>query len=115
MKQKYFYGNEVSEYGQEHGYVDYRTFAAAFQCVLNNNIINHDAEWELISCPDDIENFEVFQWFIVNNFGAELCERYGEVLYYSHDLDIYLWGVTHWGTSWEYVLTDIKLKELKEK
>ena len=95
MKQKYFYGHEVSEYGQEHGYVDYRTFAKAFQCVLNNDIIYHDLEWELISCPDNTENFEVFQWFIINNFGAELCERYGEILYYSRDLDIYLWGVTH--------------------
>lgn len=36
---KYFYGNEVSEYGQEHGYVDYRTLAKAFDAVMNNDII----------------------------------------------------------------------------
>ena len=36
---KYFYGNEISEYGQKHGYVDYGTLSKAFDAVLNNNII----------------------------------------------------------------------------
>lgn len=112
MKQKYFYGHEVSEYGQKHGYVDYRTFAEAFQCIFNNEIIYHDLGWELISGTEDIESdVEVFQWFIVDSFGAELCEKYGEIVYYSNDLNLYLWGVTHYGTAWNYVLTDIKLKE----
>ena len=25
--------------------------------------------------------------------------------------DLYIWGVTHWGTSWDYVLTDIRYNE----
>ena len=112
MKQKYFYGHEVSEYGQEHGYVDYKTFAKAFQCVLNNEIISHDLGWELINGTEDIESgIEVVQWFIVDSFGAELCEKYNEIVYYSNDLNLYLWGVTHYGTAWDYVLTNIKLKE----
>ena len=32
-----------------------------------------------------------------------------EIVFYSEDLDMYLWGVTHYGTSWDYVLTDIKI------
>ena len=36
---KYFYGNEVSAYGQEKGWVDYRTLAKAFDAVLNNDIM----------------------------------------------------------------------------
>lgn len=26
-------------------------------------------------------------------------------------MDIYLWGITHFGTSWDYVLTDIELEK----
>lgn len=41
--------------------------------------------------------------------GAEILQRAEEIVYYNETLDIYLWGVTHWGTSWDYVLTNIKL------
>ena len=36
---KYFYGTEVSKYGQEHKRVDYRTLASAVEHVLNNEIM----------------------------------------------------------------------------
>ena len=36
---KYFYGHEVSDYGKKNKRVDYRTFAQAFDAVLNNGII----------------------------------------------------------------------------
>lgn len=53
---------------------------------------------------------EVFQWFIVSDCGAEIIKNYtDDPLYYNEELDMYLWGVTHYGTSWDYVLTDIKL------
>ena len=29
--------------------------------------------------------------------------------YPNDELDIYILGVTHWGTSWGYVLTDLEL------
>lgn len=34
-------------------------------------------------------------------------EYTNEIVYYNETLDLYVWGVTHWGTSWDYVLTDI--------
>lgn len=40
INSKFFYGNEVSRYGQENGFVDYRTLAKAFDAVLNNEIIS---------------------------------------------------------------------------
>ena len=55
-----------------------------------------------------IEEPEVFQWYIVSDSGAQIIQDYtNEILYYHDELDIYLWGVTHWGTGWDYVLTDI--------
>lgn len=109
---KYFCGNEVSAYGQENGFLDYATFAKAFDAVLNNNIIGMFDDWQLVNGSDyDEENeeyTEVFQWFIVSDNGAQMIQDYtDEILYYHEELDIYLWGVTHCGTSWDYVLMDI--------
>ena len=50
---------------------------------------------------------EIFQYFIVDNNGAEILEECNEIVYYCETLDLYMWCVTHWGTSWDYVLTDI--------
>ena len=113
---KYFCGNEISSYGQENNRLDYATFAKAFDAVLNNNIMEKGWSigngWELVNGSDyDEENDEgkeVFQWFIVSDNGAQMIQDYtDEILYYHEELDIYLWGVTHWGTSWDYVLMDI--------
>lgn len=117
MKKKYFYGNEVSEYGVQHGYVDYRCLAKCFDAVLNNDIMQKTAEvgyWELVSgCDYDEENdayADVFQWYIVSDCGAALLDEANEIVYYNEELDMHVWGVTHYGTSWDYVLTDIKLE-----
>lgn len=178
-EQKYYYGNPISEYGMEHGYVDYGTLAKAFDAVLNNDIMNltYDiGSWEQVSGiidnsdeieeleekrdeleekQEDLENLleetqendesskkekiiaelkqieseidtlndqieeleneqdnepEVFQWFIVDDWGARLLQQEtNEIVYYNEMLDMYLWGVTHYGTSWDYVLTNIKI------
>ena len=111
----YFCGNEISRYGQECGYVDYATLSRAFDAVLNNTIWEKGwqlGEWEMVNgWPEEDDGYdqEVYQWYIVSDGGAELLQAWtDEALYYHEELDIYLWGVTHWGTSWDYVLTDIR-------
>ena len=116
---KYFCGNEISNYGKEHGFLDYDTFSRAFDHVLNNSIFELGQDigygWELVNGLDFdyeeeeiIEEPEVFQWYIVSDSGAQIIQDYtNEILYYHDELDIHLWGVTHWGTGWDYVLTDI--------
>ena len=122
----FFYGNEVSQYGQQHGYVDYRTLAKAFDAVLVNDITklfycDINGEWnepeyyngsEYWSDDDGNEYYnEIYQYYIIDGNGADLLQRWtDEIVYYLPALDMYVWGVTHWGTSWDYVLTDIKIK-----
>lgn len=162
MEKKYFYGNEISNYGLENGYVDYRTLAKAFDAVLANNIIQ-DTEsigyWEqehgFVDNSEEIEELEnnideltetletleteetradieklieeyeneidflrdeednpceIYQYYIISSWGAELLEREtNEIVFYNDALDLYVWGVCHWGTSWDYVLTNIKI------
>lgn len=74
--------------------------------ILENEIYNlNDRITELESEQDD--DLEVFQWFIVDDWGARLLQEINEIVYYNETLNMYLWGVTHYGTSWNYVLTSI--------
>lgn len=110
------FGQEVSDYGLEHGYLDYRTLARIVgDCVLNNNVYMYAGyeNWELVNGEEENEYgdyYEVYQYYIISDYGYSLLERYtDELIYYHEELDMYLWGITHFGTSWDYVLTDIKL------
>ena len=161
---EYFYGNKVSDYGIENGYVDYATLAKSFDAVLNNDIISKTADigyWEqvngFIDHSDEIDEIqdkidkleteqeeqnkidalqeqidalqeqideleeeqyeepEIFQYYIISDEGADILKREtNEIVYYNEELDMYVWGVTHFGTSWDYVLTDIALREKEE-
>ena len=115
-----FYGNEVSEYAKKQGYLDYATLSRAFDAVLNNDIIRNTwescGEWEQIhGFMDDVEQEEykepeIYQCFIVSEYGAEIIQRFtDDPVFYNDALNMYVWGITHWGTSWDYVLTDVKL------
>ena len=136
---KYFYGNEVSEYGQKYGYVDYRTLAKAFDAVLACGIIRATqdiGEWELENGsdlyyenndgdtltpeeydeldPEEQENYwehysEIYQYYIISDSGAEILKDFTEeIVFYNDELGLYVWGVTHFGTAWDYVLTGIR-------
>lgn len=120
-KSKYFYGNKISDYGIENGYIDYRTLASAFEAILNNEVIErtieYGLEWDIYNGDlyDEEDNpYEIYQYYIITDRGAEiLSEMTNEIVFYNEELDMYVWGVTHYGTSWDYVLTDIKI-ELEE-
>lgn len=188
---EYFYGNKISDYGLENGYIDYSTLSKAFDCVMANSLREElegkgfyfdlvsglvdnseeidelerqieelaneivDLEYQIEELEDEHEkaNYEnkariseeleglydkkvnleneqeelenekseledeegyptcdIFQEFIVGDRGAEILEEFGELVFKCEELDLNIWGVTHWGTSWDYVLTNVKLE-----
>ena len=162
IKTSYFFGNKVSDYGIENGYVDYATLAKSFDAVLNNDIYQKAwllGEWEQVNgyidnsdeieelqdkiedlqatieelededeieelqdkieeLEDEIQELEdeqdnqqdIYQWYIISYGGYKILEDFtNEIVFYHEELDMYLWGVTHWGTGWSHVLTDIKI------
>lgn len=164
-KSEYFFGNKISEYGLQNGYLDYRTLAKAFDAVMVNDITklfyaNIDGEYcepeqingyidnseeievlndriselmdenedesktaeieELQEQIDELEREqdyqpEIYEYYIISANGADILQAYtNDPVYYIDTLDIYIWGVTHWGTSWDYVLTDVKLDWMRE-
>lgn len=74
--------------------------------ILENEINEINEQIEELENEQD-EGKEVFQWFIVDDWGARLLQGINEIVYYNETLEMYLWGVTHYGTSWDYVLTNI--------
>ena len=100
-------------------------------CVLNNTIHSTASEhydFDLFSgddcycykheskeeCEKDSDSCEhesrdIYQEYIITESGAEYLKRNtNEIVYYCESLDMYLWAVTHWGTSWDGVYIDIK-------
>ena len=190
-KSEYFYGNKISDYGLQEGYVDYATLSKCFQHVMCSDdlfylgfeceqvcgVIDYteeieDLQWEIDDLEDEkaeiedalielskearrttrediwahiqgeeeeypaefnriedkihelslcIENLqdemnytpEIMQYYIVSKNALDILALNNEIVYYIKELDLYIWGVTHWGTSWDYVLTGIKI-ELEE-
>lgn len=117
-KSKYFYGNQISEYGLKNGYVDYRTLAKCGDMVLCNDIPK--LFYTEIGCdyiePNQVNGYidnqqEIYQYYIISDNLAEILKDLtDEIVYYIDYLDIYVWGITHYGTSWDYVLTNIKIE-----
>lgn len=129
------FGNKISDEGLKHGYIDYCTLAHGVgDMILNNEIIGYDIDhWNLESGSDvryydteledyvnydDVEDWgnieeeytDIYQYYIITHSGAELLQDLtDEILYYNENLDMWLWGITHFGTGWSGVLTDVKI------
>ena len=70
----------------------------------------HDTKEECEAQDDqcDYESVEVYQTYIIDAGGADYLKRKtNEIVYYCEKLELYLWGITHFGTSWTGVFTEI--------
>lgn len=128
---------DLNEYEKEHNKISFkRLFDKLFtDAILCNNITklfyaNINGEYNEpqieIGTDYDEENDEyvdIYQYFIVdfNSYTyskmQELREQLGKefIMYYIEALDLYVVGITHLGTCWDYVLTDIEPTENTEE
>ena len=111
------FGKRPSDYGIKNGMLDYRTLAELVgDMVLNNEIVNLTwgklGEWDVVNgWSDEDETSEIFQYYIITPSGADFLKEYtDEIVLYNDKLGMYVWGITHYGTSWDYVLTGIELE-----
>lgn len=107
------FGRKVSPYGLQKGYLDYDTLAEIvgnrIRCSNLMEVTGYE-NWDLVQGDYDRE---VFQYYIITDAGYDMLDHLAddEIVYYNEELDLFLWGITHFGTSWDYVLTDIKIRE----
>ena len=105
--------NEVMEKTIEIGYWEIENGSVFYYENSRGDTISETDYYDL--SPEDQEDYfehynEVFQYYIIDENGARILEELtNEIVWYNEVLNMYMWGVTHYGTSWDYVLTDIKL------
>lgn len=135
---------KMGEYEKEQGYASYRTIIERFigDIVLCNNIIEIDESVYENMVQENATKYynengeeitedeyyndenayaenntpEIYQWYLCNigQWEKEQLEKMGIILSYSDKLDCDVLCVDHWGTSWDYVLTDVKLFDTYE-
>lgn len=76
--------------------------------ILQNEL--EELQEKIEELEEETGNDEIYQYYIISNNGAEILKYWtNEIVFYNEELNMYVWGVTHLGTRWDYVLTDIKL------
>lgn len=77
---------------------------------------------ELEKAKDELEeeqqttDEEIFQYYIISDSGKRILEENtNEIIFYNEELDLYVWGITHFGTGWDYVLTSIPCETYEEE
>ena len=114
MLYRYINEKDLNEYELQNNRLSYKNlFYKDDSLILCNNITEDYEELELLSGYDyDEENEEyidIYQYYIIDDDTAKRLQEINEIVYYHNRLDIYILGVSHFGTSWSYVLTDLKL------
>lgn len=78
--------------------------------ILANNVPQvFEMMWEHIENGSDYDEesdtyAEIYQYFIIDDNTAErLKEHTNEIIFYWPEMDVYILGVTHWGTAWDHV------------
>lgn len=80
---------------------------------LEDKIRNIESELNDLEYEQDNPK-EIATWYHVTKNGAEILQEINENVFYNEHLDFYVWGVTHWGTAYTHVLTDMKIDPDKD-
>ena len=111
---------KLNEYEKEHQKISYRTLLNKLNInrILCNNIIEIDEflldNIEVGKIYDEENGYynDIYQYFIIdcNEWDIEYIKKYYNnelIIAYSEKLDNYILLVDHFGTAWDYVLTDV--------
>ena len=108
----YYYSNlKLNQYEKDNKRLSYINMlkVLADGCYIFNNKVASRFAFDYLD--DSKMDAEIFQYYIISQYTAEKLQKHtNEIILYNEGLDIYLLGVTHFGTSWDYVLTDIKIE-----
>ena len=117
MKKGLLKSDKMGDYEKEKGFASYRTLVEYFigDIVLCNNIAEIDLSiWDNLLFDLEDENgdmVDIYQYFLcnLNEWQREQAKEHGLLLTYSYMLECDVLVVDHFGTSWDYVLTCVKL------
>lgn len=114
---KFYVSNveELNEVEKKSGCVSYRRIIERY---IDNLVLCEKIEeidelvWEYMQNIDfdSDEEINIYQYYLCNltEYEKEILLDYGIILSYSNKLELDILCVEHFGTSWDYVLTDVK-------
>lgn len=113
---KYVNYEELNEEEKKRNKISYKRLINRItnNLILCNNIVNIDGNiFDNIAVGEIPEDSEIFQYFIidVDEWTIEKLQNkkcYDVIIAYSEILENYVLMVDHFGTSWDYVMTDIE-------
>lgn len=125
---KFYINNEskLNEYEKENKKISYRRLIEYLfsDIILCNNIqdvlyeageyLQENTESGNNIYENENECVEIYQYFLVDFVSSctyDFLKKYCNneiILFYSEKMDLYILGVDHFGTSWDYVLTDFE-------
>ena len=116
---KYVNYEELNEEEKKRNKISYKRLINRItnNLILCNNIVNIDDNiFDNIAVGEIPEDSEIFQYFIidVDEWTIEKLQNkkcYDVIIAYSEILENYVLMVDHFGTSWDYVMTDIEPTE----
>lgn len=115
MKKMYVNIEDLNDEEKRTGRVSYSRIVKRFigDLVLCNDIVNIDQSVDLNVNRNFNYNDDIFQYYLCNigDYEKEQLEEYGIILSYSNRLELDVLLVDHWGTSWDYVMTDVEWTE----
>lgn len=132
MKEENIFISALKNYiGKEKDSISYGTLTSFIftDMILCNNIEKYSNNWELELGEEyneeEEEYIDIHQYYIVDvdTWRLEKYKEYLEetntksdlILWYDNELDIYILGVSHCGTSWSYVPTNIEINKQEEE
>lgn len=133
---KYFYGHELSRESLDSKRITYADLVAPFSIILANDLMqktynigyweiengsevtyydkdDNEVDYDTYIDSDDCEEKynEYYQYYIIEPQFVEVLQEFtNETVWYNEELDLHVWGVQHWGTSWSYVHTEIEIE-----
>ena len=120
---KYVNYKELNEEEKKTNKISYRRLIDRISnnLILCNNIVNIDNNiFDNIVIGEIPEDYEIFQYFIIDIDEWTIKELqnikcFDVIIAYSEILENYILLVDHFGTSWDYVMTDIEPTEKFEE
>lgn len=127
MKKMYVNKEDLNSQELKTGRVSYKRLVEHYvgDIVLCNNITDvDDGIWDNVDASDlidedgdEMNDLDIYQYYICNvsEWARKQLKGTGVILSYSDVLDCDVLMVQHFGTSWNYVLTDVEWTENLEE
>lgn len=109
---RYVEKKELNNYELDNMVLSYKNlFRKDDNLILCNNIANdYDYLEQVSGFNDDDDYLEIYQYYIIDDELAKNLIDIDELVFYHNKLDLYVLGVCHYGTSWGYIASGLKLK-----